>query len=131
MALGADAVPAGRIEFGRVNDPRRPYAISRGHQGNMLPARAMASLATDPVLQKWRIAETILRAYHRLKTAGVTLQATRLDRPCQIDRRIAPVTGGDIPSSAVRIVGHRRVKQEPVKGRSVAAATSARSKEPS
>src|SRR5260370_41994714 len=120
MALGADAVPAGRIEFGRVNDPRRPFAISRGHQGNMLPARAVASLATDTVLQKWRIAETILRAYDRLKTAGVTLRATRLDRPCQIDRRIAPVTGGGIPSRPVRLVGNRRLERQPVEGKSVA-----------
>src|SRR5216684_5007799 len=125
MALGANAVPAGRIEFGRVNDPRRPFAISRGHQGNMLPARAVASLATDTVLQKWRVAETILRACDRLKPAGMTLQAASLDRSRQIDRRIAPVTRGDIPFRAVRIVGNRRLEQEPVEGKSVAAANSA------
>src|SRR5712691_5846442 len=100
MALGANAVPTSRIEFGRVHDPRRPFAISRGHQGNMLPARAVTSLATDPVLQEWRIAETILRSYHRLKAAGVTLQATSLDGSRQIDRWIAPVTRGDIPFRA-------------------------------
>src|SRR5712691_7280330 len=114
MALGANAVPTSRIEFGWVHDPGRPLVISRGHQGNMLLARAVASLATDPVLQEWRIAETILRSYHRLKAAGVTLQATSLDWSRQIDRRIAPVTGRNIPFRAVRIVGNRRLEQEPV-----------------
>jgi hypothetical protein len=131
MALSANAVPAGRLEFGRVHDPMRPLAISRGHQGNMLFARAVASLATDTILQKWRIGETILRACDRLKPAGMTLQATGLDSSRQIDRRITPVAGRNIPFRGSRIVGNRRLEQEPVKGRSVAAANSAGSNEPS
>src|SRR5580704_12854397 len=97
----------------------------------MLLARAVASLATDAVLQKRRIAETILRAYDRLKTAGMTLQAASLNRSRQIDRRIAPVTRRNIPLRVGRIIGDWRLKQEPVEGRSVTAANSARSNEPS
>ena len=131
MALCTNAVPTGRIEFGWVHDPNRPVAVSRGHQRNMLLAGAVASLATDAVLQKWRIAETILRACDRLKPAGMTLQATGLDSSRQIDRRITPVAGRNIPFRGSRIVGNRRLEQEPVKGRSVAAANSAGSNEPS
>src|SRR5690242_12760964 len=97
MALSANAVPSGRIEFGWVDDRRQSFAISRGHQGDMFLARAVASFTTDTILQKWRIAETILRSNDRLKPAGMTLQATSLDSSCQIDRRVAPVPGGNIP----------------------------------
>src|ERR1700724_2347210 len=96
MALLANTVPLRGSKLSRV--------YHRFARSNVIASRAVASLAGYATFPKRRRGVGVLSAWNPLNPTGVTLQASRQDRPCQVRVIVRRVAGRGLPRSRAAIV---------------------------
>src|SRR3954447_8230721 len=104
MALRTNRIPALRVQPGRIRhaDARRiPDVFAAG---------AMTPLATDSLIQKWRIAVTVLRSQNGADAAGMAPEARGVDRAVKPRLRLPLVAGRRVPDVPSGVPRHRQLE---------------------
>src|SRR5215469_17615676 len=104
MALLADTVAGGLIEFGGIDDRTGPRIAE------VLLGRTMATFAGDALLWECRRAILIQGAAHMKRGAGMAEHTFFTHRASEVGVRLVFVAGRKVVGSSTLVVGDRRLK---------------------